>query len=82
MPALLKAMSSRPKLVDRALDERGDLGFVGHVAGDAERLMARGGQLVAGGTDRVLVDVGEHDGGAGSGERAGRCRGPCLSRRR
>jgi hypothetical protein len=60
--------------VDRALDEGGDLGLVGHVARDAERLMIRGGQLVGGGAERVLVDAGEHDGGAGCGE------GPALSR--
>ena len=71
MPALLKAMSSRPKRVDGALDERGDLGLVGHVARDAERLLAGGGQLVGGDAHGVLVDVGEHDGGAGAGERAG-----------
>jgi hypothetical protein len=57
--------------VDRALDERGDLCLVGYVAGDAERLMAGGGQLVGGGVERALVDVGEHDGGAGRGEGPG-----------
>ena len=70
MPALLNAMSSRPNVVDGAVDERGDLVLVGDVAGDAERLVAGGGQLVGGGAERVLVDVGEHDGGAGRGERA------------
>jgi hypothetical protein len=50
--------------VDRALDEGGNLGLVGHVAGDGERLMTGGGELVGGGAEGVFVDVGEHDGGA------------------
>jgi hypothetical protein len=54
--------------VHDAVDEAGDLVLVGHVAGDAERLMAGGGQLVGGSRERVLVDVGERDGGAGRGE--------------
>jgi hypothetical protein len=57
--------------VHRAVDEGGDLGLVGHVAGDAERLMTGGGQLVGGGAEPVLVDVGEHDSGAGCGEGLG-----------
>ncbi len=60
-----------PEGVDRALDEGGDLSLVGHVAGDAERLMTGGDQLVGGCAERILVDVGEHDGGAGCGEGAG-----------
>jgi hypothetical protein len=57
--------------VDGALDEGRDLGLIGYVAGDGERLMSGGGQLVGGDLQRVLVDVGEHDGCAGRGERAG-----------
>ena len=52
--------------VDGALDQGGDLVLVGDVAGDAERLVAGGGQLVGRGAQRLLVDVGEHDGGAGA----------------
>ena len=58
------------ELGDGAVDERGDLVFVGDVAGDAERPVPGGGELVGGGAQRVPVDVGEHDRGAGSGERA------------
>ena len=71
MPALLNAMSSRPKVGDGAVDHRGDLVLVGDVAGDAEHLVPGGGQVVGGGAERVLVDVGEHDGGAGLGEGPG-----------
>ena len=59
------------ELGDGALDQRGDLVFVGDVAGDAERAVPGGGQLVGRGAQRLLVDVGEHDGGAGGGEGAG-----------
>jgi hypothetical protein len=62
------------ELGDGAIDERGDLVFVGDVTGDAEGPMARGGQLVGRGAQRLLVDVGEHD--------RGRCRAPCRHRRR
>ena len=57
--------------VDRALDEGGDLVLVGDVAGDGERPMTGGGQLVGGGAKRLLVGVGEDDGGAGAGEGLG-----------
>jgi hypothetical protein len=60
------------ELGDGAIDEGGDLVLVGDVAGRAERLVARGGQFVGGRTHRVGVDVGEHDGGTGGGEGAGR----------
>jgi hypothetical protein len=56
--------------VDRARYEFGDLGLVGYVAGHAERLITGGGQLVGGRGERVLVDVGEHDGRAGCGWQA------------
>ena len=49
--------------------ERGDLPLVGHVADDAERLTARGGQLGRRGPEGLLVAVGKHDGGPGLGER-------------
>jgi hypothetical protein len=51
--------------VDRPLDEGGDLVLIGHDAGEAERVMTGGRQLVRGCAERLLVDVGEHDGGAG-----------------
>ena len=82
MPALLNAMSSRPKVVDGAVDQRGDLVLVGDVAGDAERLVPGGGQLLGGGVRAALVDVGEHDRGAGLRRRPGRWPGPCRSWRR
>ncbi|HEV2785705.1 MAG TPA: hypothetical protein VGV67_04900 [Solirubrobacteraceae bacterium] len=57
--------------VHRAVHEGGDLGLVGDVAGDAERLITGGGQLVGGGAQRLLVDVGEHDGRPRGSEGAG-----------
>jgi hypothetical protein len=57
--------------VDRAFDQGGDLLLVGHVAGDSERLIPGGGQLVGGGTQRLVVDVGEHHGSARFGEGLG-----------
>ena len=59
------------ELGDGAIDQRGDLVLVGDVAGDAERTVAGGGQLVGRGAQRLLVDVGEHDRGARGGEGAG-----------
>src|SRR3954447_2572802 len=59
------------ELSDGPVHQRGDLRLVGDVAGDAERAVAGGGQLVGRGAQCVLVDVGEHDGRAGRGERAG-----------
>src|SRR3954470_7060896 len=59
------------ELGDGALDEAGDLVFVGDVAGDAERAMAGHGQLVSRGCQRLLFDVGQHDGRARRGEGAG-----------
>ncbi len=53
----------------------GDLLLVGHVAYDAERLTARGGQLGRRGPEGLLVAVGKHDGGPGLGERL-RCGEP------
>jgi hypothetical protein len=58
-----------------ALDERGDLLLVGHVAHDAQRLVAGAGQLLRRGPEGLLVAVGEHDGGPGLGERP-RCGQP------
>ena len=66
MPALLKAMSSRPKVSTVRSTSGGDLVLVGDVAGDAEHLVAGGGQLVGGGVERVLVDVGEDHRGPAS----------------
>ena len=81
MPALLNAMSSRPKVVTARVDHRGDLVLVGDVAGHAERLVAVGREVVGGGVDGVVVDVGEDDGGAGPAN-AWRWPGPCRSWRR
>jgi hypothetical protein len=39
--------------------------------GDAQGSMARGFQIVGRGAQRLLVDVGEHDGGTGRGEGVG-----------
>jgi hypothetical protein len=52
-----------------AFDKRGHLLLVGHVADDAERLLARRGQLRRRAPEGLLVAVGEHDGGPGLGER-------------
>jgi hypothetical protein len=41
--------------VDRAFDQGGDLVLVGHVAGDSERSIPGGGQLVGGGTKGLVV---------------------------
>jgi hypothetical protein len=71
MPALLKAMSSRPKRVDRCGDECGDLVLVGDIAGHPEHLVSGGGQLVGDRRQRCLVDVGQHRRSAGFGDRAG-----------
>jgi hypothetical protein len=68
---IVEGLVEPAEVVHGAVDEAGDLGLVGHVAGDAERLMAGGGQLVGGSRERVLVDVGEHDGRAGCGEGPG-----------
>ena len=56
---------------DRTLDHGGGLVLVGYITGDAQRLMAGGGQLVGGGTKRLVVDVGEDNGGARIGEGLG-----------
>jgi hypothetical protein len=57
--------------VDRALDQGGDLVLVGDIAADTERSIAGGGQLVGGGTKRLVVDVGEHNGSTRFGEGLG-----------
>ena len=54
---------------DGALDHRGGLRLVRHVAGDADRLVTGRGQLGGRGVEGVGVDVGEHDSGARLGER-------------
>ena len=59
MPALLNAMSSRPNVVDRAVDQRGDLVLVGDVARHAERVVAGGVSSSVGRRAAPLVDVGE-----------------------
>jgi hypothetical protein len=43
------------ELGDGAVDERGDLVFVGDVAGDAERAITGGGQLVGRGAQRLSL---------------------------
>ena len=53
---------------DSAFHHRGGLRLVRHIAGDAHRLVPCQFQLVGGGTQRRLVDIGEHDGGARLGE--------------
>ena len=68
MPALLNAMSSRPKVATVGSTMAATCVFVGDVAGDREGLVAGGGQVVGGGAEGVVVDVGEDDGGAGLGE--------------
>jgi hypothetical protein len=45
MPALLRAMSSRPERGDGLVDGVGDLVFRGEIAGDAEDLAAGRAQL-------------------------------------
>ena len=57
--------------VDCAFDQGGDLLLVGHVAGNSERLIPGGGQLVGGGTKGLVVDVGEDNGSARFGEGLG-----------
>jgi len=59
------------ELADGAIDERADLILVGDIACDAQDPMALGTQLVGRGAQRLLVDIGEHHGGAARGERAG-----------
>ncbi len=54
---------------DGVLDHGGGLRLVRHVAGDADRLAAGGGQPSGRGVEGVGVDVGEHDSGARLGER-------------
>ena len=68
MPALLKAMSSRPKVATVVVDHGGDVVFGGDVAGDGECLVAGGGEVVRGAAEGVRVDVGEGDSGPGLGE--------------
>ena len=69
MPALLNAMSSRPKVSTVGLHHGGDAVLVGDVAPNAEDPVAGGGQVVGGRAQRGLVDVGEDDCRAGLGER-------------
>jgi len=67
-PRVIERHVEAAELPDGALDEGGDLLLVRDLAGDAERLPAADSQLVGGGTQRLLVGVGEDDGGAGLGE--------------
>jgi hypothetical protein len=53
---------------DRVVDHRGDLGLVGHVAGHAEGVVTGADQLLGRDARRIVVDVGEHHGGARLGE--------------
>jgi hypothetical protein len=55
---------------DCALDHGGHLVFPCHVAGDADHLAMGRRQLVGRDAQRLLVDVGEHDGGASANARA------------
>jgi hypothetical protein len=55
----------------RAVDQSGDLVFVGDVADDGERPVVGGRQPVGGGAQRVLFDVGEYYGSAVCAEGAG-----------
>jgi len=57
--------------VDRSGDHRGDLVLVGDIAPHPEHLMPGCRQLVGDRRQRRLVDVGQHDGGPGFGERTG-----------
>ena len=59
-----------PEGVDGRVHHGGHAVLVGDVAGDAERLVAGGGQLVGGGLEGGLVDVGQDDRGSGFGEGA------------
>jgi hypothetical protein len=70
-PALLNAMSSRPNPVDGRLDGSSHLVLVGDVTAHAEHGVARRLELAGRGGEDLLVEIGEHDGGASAGERAG-----------
>jgi hypothetical protein len=54
--------------VDRRLHHGGDIVLDGDVAGDAEDLMACRREVVGGGSECGVVDVGEDDCGPGLGE--------------
>ena len=54
---------------DGALDRGGGLRLVRHVAADADRLAAGGGQPSGRGVEGIDVDVSENDSGARFGER-------------
>ena len=71
MPALLNAMSSRPNASTAAWTAAATLASSATSQTHAEDLVAGRGQVVGRGLQRGLVDVGEHDRGAGLGERAG-----------
>ncbi len=60
-----------PEGFDGAVDGGGDLVLVGDVADQGEDLVSVVGELLGGGGDGVLVDVGEADGRACFGEGAG-----------
>jgi hypothetical protein len=49
---------------DRALDHGSGLRLLGHIARDADRLAAGGGQRSGRGVEGIGVDVSEHDSGA------------------
>ena len=70
-PGVVERHVKLAELGDGAIHQRRDLILVGHVAGHADRTVSGGGQLVGRSAQCVLVDVGEHDGRAGRGERAG-----------
>nr|WP_240522013.1 hypothetical protein [Amycolatopsis vastitatis] len=67
--------------VDGAVHGGGDLRFVGDVTGQGENPVSRVGKVLRRRGERGFVDVGEGDGRAGLGERAGRDQphpGPCA----
>jgi hypothetical protein len=57
--------------VDGGRDEGGDLVLVGHIARHRGHLIPGRGQVVGDSGQRRLVNVGQHHGSAGFGERAG-----------
>jgi hypothetical protein len=68
--------------VDGGRDHGGDLVLDGDIARHREHLVPVGGQLVGDRGERRTVDVGQHHGGTGFGERAGCWPAPCRSWRR
>jgi NAD(P)-dependent dehydrogenase (short-subunit alcohol dehydrogenase family) len=64
---VVKGHVEPPESLDGAINERGHLSLVGHVAADAEDLVPGFAEMLSGGLQGVLVDIGENDGGTGSG---------------